>query len=67
MNKMLVVFHQSLKKINAPSSACGICSRGRQAAQFHHGQHLLHWATDMGFKQLTKNFLAWSSSKDVNV
>jgi ankyrin repeat protein len=35
--------------------------------QYHRGQHLLHWAADMGFKQLTGHLLAWGAPQDVNV
>ncbi|KAG0569217.1 hypothetical protein KC19_6G074200 [Ceratodon purpureus] len=36
-------------------------------AQYQYGQHLLHWAADMGYKQLTRLLLEWGSPHDVNV
>ena len=35
--------------------------------QYHYGKHLLHWAADMGYKQLTGHLLQWGSPQDVNI
>lgn len=31
------------------------------------GQNLLHWAAEMGYKQLTGHLLVWGSARDINI